>query len=106
MHCTHLRGSSIFSIIGLSAYWPGWIGVVGGALAIIGSSIIICCAPETTQDMMSAGVRDKFCAVRKSTQLDATPSPTRTPPEPLSRLPHITLRPACCSSSLASRSCS
>ena len=69
--CTaHTCGSSIFSLIGFGASWPGAIGAVCGILACIGSSILMCCAPATTQE--GGG---KFLAVRKSTQLAATPTP-------------------------------
>ena len=95
--CTaHTCGSSLFSMIGFGASWPGAIGAVCGILACIGSSIVMCCAPASAQE--GGG---KFTAVRKSTQLAAAPTPTRTPREPQLR-PHPAHRPVCCSSSLAS----
>ena len=72
LSCTaHTCGSSIFSMIGFFADWAGAIGAVCGILACIGSSILMCCAPRTPQE--GGG---KFCAVRKSTLLAATPNPT------------------------------
>ena len=58
-------------MIGFGAGWAGAIGAVCGILACIGSSILMCCAPKTPQE--GGG---KFCAVRKSTPLAATPNPT------------------------------
>ena len=72
LSCTaHTCGSSIFSMIGFGAGWAGAIGAVCGILACIGSSILMCCAPRTPQE--GGG---KFCAVRKSTPLAATPNPS------------------------------
>ena len=68
--CTaHTCGSSLFSMIGFGASWPGAIGAVCGILACIGSSIVMCCAPASAQE--GGG---KFTAVRKSTQLAAAPT--------------------------------
>ena len=72
-HCTHLCGSSIFSIVGFFAGLAGAIGAVCGILACIGSSILLCCAPKTPRE---DGAGRKFLEVRKSTPLTATPNPT------------------------------
>jgi len=72
LSCTaHTCGSSIFSMIGFLSFWAGAIGAVCGIFACIGSSILMCCAPQTPQE--DSG---KFFAVRKSTPLTATPNPT------------------------------
>ena len=100
LSCTsHPCGSSIFSIIGFGAGWAGAIGAVCGILACIGSSILMCCAPQTTQE--GGG---KFLAVRKITpDRDAQPHPVRcaSRKQKTAPPPH---RPLCCSSSLASSS--
>ena len=70
-YTAHTCGSSIFSMVGFFAGVAGAIGAVCGIFACIGSSILMCCAPRTHQE--GGG---KFCAVRKSTPLAATPNPT------------------------------
>ena len=91
LSCTaHTCGSSLLSMIGIIAHiwamalWAGgkdWegaidagtIGVISGILPLIGSSILMCCAPKSAQEGCAGG---KFIAVRKSTLLAATPNPT------------------------------
>ena len=43
----HFCGSSIFSLVGFMGGLPGVVGAVGGLLACIASSMLICCAPKS-----------------------------------------------------------
>ena len=68
MHCTasatpscvaHTCGSSLFSMIGFAGGLPGIVGALCGILACVASSILMCCAPKSTEE---GGC--KFTAVR------------------------------------------
>ena len=52
-------GSSLFSMIGFAGGIPGVVGALCGLLACVAASILMCCAPKTTQE---GGC--KFTAVR------------------------------------------
>ena len=52
-------GSSVFSMIGFAGGTPGVVGAICGILACVASSILMCCAPKTTEE--GGG---KFTAVR------------------------------------------
>ena len=67
---TYLRASSIFSMLGFGLWIPGIIGAIGGIIACVASSIIICCGPKGVEEGSA-----KFTAVRKSAHGTATQRP-------------------------------